>query len=460
MSASLASSDSKTSGVFVFGSPVAVGHVRPLIPLARRLVERGLRVVWAISGDDNEPAARWQQQLTDVGVHFIDLDRIVKFSRGVTPEFSSGANLATVMRRVTGRANDVSAAATTAIAAAASAVAPGQPIVGGIYDYFGLWAYVAMRRLGIQDIDVVVSAFPAVIDRFPVADFVDDAVFQRELTQLRASGIGCFEEVPRGGLIPRDPALRVLNFSSPRLCPDRPEQVHLLGVQADALPRLDGASLSSEDRALLQRLRAVREGGARVVLLSMGTVVTRMFTRIGAAHVAFLRRLYSTLAAAALRAGATVVASTCDASPAELGVDEASLGTAAQDHVIAMPFVPQPLLFAHGLVDVMLMHGGANTFHEAVVSGIPVLVCPGFGDQESVALAAAKLGVGTALESITFPRLAGAVSVEEAASEVLPAMLAPGTSRWKAAADRLAAEIRQENGLDAAEALVLAARTP
>jgi UDP:flavonoid glycosyltransferase YjiC (YdhE family) len=42
----------------VFGSPVAVGHVRPLMPLARRLVERGFLVVWAVSGDANEPASK------------------------------------------------------------------------------------------------------------------------------------------------------------------------------------------------------------------------------------------------------------------------------------------------------------------------------------------------------------------------------------------------------------------
>jgi len=35
--------------VVVFGSPMAVGHVRPLMPLAARLVARGFDVVWAIS---------------------------------------------------------------------------------------------------------------------------------------------------------------------------------------------------------------------------------------------------------------------------------------------------------------------------------------------------------------------------------------------------------------------------
>jgi UDP:flavonoid glycosyltransferase YjiC (YdhE family) len=186
----------------------------------------------------------------------------------------------------------------------------------------------------------------------------------------------------------------------------------------------------------------------------MGTVVTRMFTRMGPEHVGFLKRLYTTLAASALRSGAVVVASTCDSSAAALGIDPATLGDSANERVVAMPFVPQPLLFAHGLVDVMLSHGGANTFHEAVLFGIPLLVSPGFGDQASVAQAAAKLGVGVCVEAIMYPELEGAVPLERVAEEVLPEMLAPGTSRWKAEATRLAALVKTENALDAAEALL------
>ena len=47
--------------VVVFGSPMAVGHVRPLMPLAARLVARGFDVVWAVSGDPNEPASVWKE---------------------------------------------------------------------------------------------------------------------------------------------------------------------------------------------------------------------------------------------------------------------------------------------------------------------------------------------------------------------------------------------------------------
>jgi UDP:flavonoid glycosyltransferase YjiC (YdhE family) len=251
----------------------------------------------------------------------------------------------------------------------------------------------------------------------------------------------------------------VLSFTSPSLCPDPPPYIRLLGVQHAALPHLDDvASVPEDHRALAARLQSIRERGVPVFLMSMGTVVTRMFGRLGATHTAFLRRLYTTLAASALHSGAFVVASTCGSTPADLGVDEAALGPTVRDRLCALPFVPQPFLFAQGLVDLMLMHGGANTFHEAVVSGVPLLISPGFGDQANVAKAAVKLGVGVAVESVTIPTLDGALSIERVAEEVLPAMLAPGVSRWKAAAKSLAAHIRQEDGLAAAEALLLAPR--
>ncbi len=443
----------KTSGTFVIGTPVSVGHVRPLTPLAKRLVERGFTVVWAISGDANEPASVWAEPLAKIGVRFVDVDQHAAFPRGASGEIMSGGLFAALYRRILARATDVSAGAADAIRAAVG----DETIVGGIYDYFAVWAYVAMRRLAIADIDAMVSAFPAVLGRMPPG-YLDDPYYQQEIATLRAAGFGSFDEVPRGGIIPNDPALRVINFSSPRLCSDAPAYVQVLGVQLDALPRVeDMASAPVEHQALARRLQTARAAGSPVLLLSMGTVVTRMFGRMGPAHAASLKRLYTTLAASGLRAGATIVASTCDSSAADLGVDEAALGPEVRDRVIAMRFVPQPFLFAHGLIDAMLMHGGANTFHEAIVSAVPLLISPGFGDQESVALAATRLGVGVAVESITYPALEGAVALDRIGEDVLPAMLAP-SNRWKTAAMLLAADIKRENGLDAAEALIRAYR--
>jgi UDP:flavonoid glycosyltransferase YjiC (YdhE family) len=432
----------------VFGSPVAVGHVRPLMPLARRLVERGFLVVWAVSGDANEPASKWREPLSALGVRFVDLDETVPFVRGGTPEFSVFQN---VFARIAARANDISAGAADAIALALEGRRP----VAAVYDYFALWFHAATRRLGVDNVVSIVSAFPTPESSLPKFLTVDNPLYDREMAALRQSGWVSFGDAPRLGIIPDDPALRVACFSSPRLCPEPPGGILMLGVAREALPHVgDLASAPEEHRALVRRLADARERGAKVLLLSMGTVVTRMFTRMGPEHIGFLKRLYTTLAASALRSGAVVVASTCDSSAAALGIDPSTLGDSASERVVAMPFVPQPLLFAHGLVDVMLSHGGANTFHEAVLFGIPVLVSPGFGDQASVAQAAARLGVGVCVEAIMYPELEGAVPLERVAEEVLPEMLAPGTSRWKAKATRLAALVKTENALDAAESLL------
>lgn len=438
------------AGAYVFGTPVAVGHVRPLMPLARRLVERGDRVVWAISGDANEPAAMWRAQLEQIGVTLVDVDATSPFSRGDAPEMHSGGMIAALFRRIAGRANDVTVGAVAAIRAAVG----DHPIRAGIYDYFGLWAYAALRRLDAPSISCVISAFPMVMDQYDALAACAGDVYQRELATLRASGVGGLESL-RGGLIPNDPGVSVVSFTSPQLCPHAPSWIRLLGVQHGVLPRREDLSTASvENQALADRLSRARDRGERVVLLSMGTVVTRMFTRAGATHVGFLRRLYSELAASALRQGAIVVASTCDADPSTFGVDVDTLGPAARERVIAMKFVPQPLLFAHGLVDLMLMHGGANTFHETVVAGIPTLISPGFGDQHAVATAATQLGVGAALESSLFPSVPGAATIESAATELLPAMLAPGTTRWKAAALALAERMQREDGVAAFETLL------
>jgi UDP:flavonoid glycosyltransferase YjiC (YdhE family) len=119
-----------------------------------------------------------------------------------------------------------------------------------------------------------------------------------------------------------------------------------------------------------------------------------------------------------------------------------------------MPFVPQPLLFAHGLVDAMLMHGGANTFHETVLAGIPTLVCPVMGDQSSVARAVMARGVGVAVETLTIPDLPGARSVESIASDTLPAMLS-GDNSWKQSAMRIGRLLASEDGITAQVAFVL-----
>jgi len=49
-------------------------------------------------------------------------------------------------------------------------------------------------------------------------------------------------------------------------------------------------------------------------------------------------------------------------------------------------------------VDLFLTHGGQNSFTESLAVGVPVVVCPGFGDQKVNARKAVTLGVGLQVE--------------------------------------------------------------
>lgn len=422
------------SEVVVFGSPTSVGHVRPLMPLAQRLVERGYTVIWAISGDPDEPASAWTEPMAKLGVHFIDVDQHARFERKVTDASISVNGL---RRRVVARANDVAAAATAALRTAID----GRRVIAGVLDFFGLWSYVAMKNLGIARIHILVSAFPTFDGTLNNA--VDDPIYDAELAKLRATG--SIDKL-RFGLMPDDPNAKVFAATSRHLCPHADAGVALLGVPREALPST--SSIPPEHAPLIERLRAARSNGTRVVLLSMGSLVMKFGPRINPAFPAFIRQLYSTLTEAALRANALVIASTTSSSADALGLAH------HDDRVIPMTFVPQPLLFAHGLVDVMLMHGGANTFHETALSAIPSIVCPVMGDQESVARAVMATGIGVAVESLTVPNLPGAQPLERIANETLPAMLAPANA-WKREATRIAAQLASEDGIAAEVALVL-----
>ena len=64
-------------------------------------------------------------------------------------------------------------------------------------------------------------------------------------------------------------------------------------------------------------------------------------------------------------------------------------------------------------VDVFVTHGGQNSFTEALSCATPVVVCPGFGDQEVNAAKAVRLGVGLKVDR---PRIASQDEASQAAA--------------------------------------------
>ena len=65
-------------------------------------------------------------------------------------------------------------------------------------------------------------------------------------------------------------------------------------------------------------------------------------------------------------------------------------------------------------IDVFVTHGGQNSFTEALSCGTPVVVCPGFGDQEVNAAKAVRLGVGLKVDR---PKVASREEATQAAAQ-------------------------------------------
>ncbi|CAE8642958.1 unnamed protein product [Polarella glacialis] len=96
-------------------------------------------------------------------------------------------------------------------------------------------------------------------------------------------------------------------------------------------------------------------------------------------------------------------------------------------NAVCVPSMPQVDLLKAG-VDLFFTHGGQNSFTESLSVGVPMVVCPGFGDQVANAHKAVALGVGLQVER------PGAVAGTGEAGEPAAATTAPTTTTTTAAA--------------------------
>ena len=126
----------------------------------------------------------------------------------------------------------------------------------------------------------------------------------------------------------------------------------------------------------LQQLREARLQGKKVIYASMGTVVTGDSPDFG-----WHAQLQN---GQGERTGVTGK-QLCQA--AWRGLLE------VPKNAFCSPTLPQVDILKEG-VDVFLTHGGQNSFTESMAAGVPVVVCPGFGDQPVNAKKAAELAVG------------------------------------------------------------------
>jgi len=156
---------------------------------------------------------------------------------------------------------------------------------------------------------------------------------------------------------------------------------------------------SSAQQDVLSRVRAAKEAGRPIVLVSMGTMVPgegwdRHY--MGANGKAGLsgRELCHGVwrgAFAALGADDAIQGPLVLVSVGPRG--DALEGITVPPNAIIAPVLPQVDILRIG-VNVFLTHGGQNSFVEAMSTGTPVVVCPYDTDQPVNAQKAVSLGVG------------------------------------------------------------------
>ncbi|CAE8642959.1 unnamed protein product [Polarella glacialis] len=168
----------------------------------------------------------------------------------------------------------------------------------------------------------------------------------------------------------------------------------------------DGAKATATQEDPLAMLQTARAAGRAVVLVSMGTVITGDSTDFGWNSLPPNGGLTGRELCQAAWGGAFDAFGTCAEDELQtapllivaLGPQPDALGDLRPPaNAVCVPSMPQVDLLKAG-VDLFLTHGGQNSFTESLSVGVPVVVCPGFGDQVVNARKAVALGVGLQVE--------------------------------------------------------------
>jgi len=223
---------------------------------------------------------------------------------------------------------------------------------------------------------------------------------------------------------------------------------------------------SAEEQNPVALLEEARAAGRRIILVSMGTVITgdsqdygwdaRLRGTDGKPQGLTGRELCQAAWGGAFDAFAAENNAEAPLLLVALGPQPNALGDLkVPANALCLPVLPQVDVLKAG-VDLFLTHGGQNSFTEALSVGVPVVVCPGFGDQPVNARKAAAMGVGLQVE-----RPMPAEGQEETAARAYRADVAAAlhevltAEHFRAAAGNCAEQLRLAGGVLRAVGLVL-----
>ncbi|CAK9091156.1 unnamed protein product [Durusdinium trenchii] len=155
----------------------------------------------------------------------------------------------------------------------------------------------------------------------------------------------------------------------------------------------------------VKEIKLARDAGRKVILVSMGTILTSNTADLGWSKVPrdgseaprglTGKQLCQSAWSAAFEAfGETGEEENAPLLIVAIGSQPDALeGVDVPKNARCFPYLPQVEVLKAG-VDLFLTHGGQNSFMESLMAGTPVVVCPGFGDQIANAMRAEMTGVG------------------------------------------------------------------
>ncbi len=372
----------------LFYSPKGTGHVNPTLPLVRGLVERGHDVTYTLTSE-------WRERLEAMGCRYRNMGTGEVFT---TADYHPGAPFYRQLLPTT-------AALLPRLVDEARALRP--DVV--VFDSCAPWGFAVSEILGVPGI---CSVSTLVFDRDEIRRHVG-APSER----LDATNLAALAEIERRWKIDftgRDLGLfygrENLVFSCEELNPTR----------ANVRGTFHFVGSTSGGGGPLGDLETYAQGRRRIYV-SMGTVVGGT----GGLEPSFFAPFVEAFGD---REGFELLLS--------VGAAASSFGP-APSNVSVRRFVPQTTVL--GFTDVFVTHVGANSMHEALAQGVPLVCVPHFGDQPQNAERVIAQGAGVLLprSEISAERVFAAV---ERASEV----------SLRANAGRLAARLRAAGGLERA----------
>ena len=243
-----------------------------------------------------------------------------------------------------------------------------------LFDYGAPWVrIVSCNPLELEDPDL-----PPVFSGYAAADRTGWDEFRAEYRRTHADTWGKFDAYLQAGGAPPLPELHFMH-ESPFL------NIHVYPAEVDyrrskplgpTWHRLDSCVRATDAPFELPGDFAQRDG--KLVYLSLGS--------LGSADVELMQRLVDVLAETPNR----VVVSK--------GPQHQLLRLA--DNMIGAEFLPQISILPH--VDLVITHGGNNTFSESFTFGKPLVVLPLFWDQYDNAQRADETGFGVRLQTYAF----------------------------------------------------------